>query len=284
MTNNKIFLKKFLSYIPFLDRFIRKIYFNYRFGTFFIPLDLEVSIDDLLKTKPLKLNIKNYKKIKGKFNYFLISETKSILNYPKDKLKKLISLVKDDKLDVSYDGDDFFNTEITSANVLEHYSELYPLEKYPIRFFYIKNKFNINNIGLNHRSYNFNGTFRLPSGGRAIGDGGDVAHRLNFIPALNGKTFLDIGSEEGYSVFNALQKGARYAKGLNIHETKEYDFFPEHFRPNEITSRKRSEIENTQKFLIKEYGLENSQNIKFEYNNIYNLDKEQFDFVFCFGV
>ena len=52
---------------------------------------------------------------------------------------------------------------------------------------------------------------------------------------------MDIGSEEGYSVFNALIKGANFAKGLNINEAKEYDFFPEHSRPKEITSRK---IEN----------------------------------------
>ena len=56
----------------------------------------------------------------------------------------------------------------------------------------------------------------LPSGGKTIGDGGDVAARLDFIPNLIGKTFLDIGSEEGYAVFNALEKKAKFAKGLNI--------------------------------------------------------------------
>ena len=58
----------------------------------------------------------------------------------------------------------------------------------------------------------------MPSGGRSIGDGGDVTVRLNFIPDLKGKTFLDIGSEEGYAVFNAIKKGASFAKGLNIEE------------------------------------------------------------------
>ena len=70
---------------------------------------------------------------------------------------------------------------------------------------------------------------------------------------------MDIGSEEGYSVFNALTKGANFAKGLNINEAKEYDFFPEHSRPEEITSRKRDDILKTQEFLIKEYSLQNKK-------------------------
>mgnify|MGYP001213661205 CR=1 FL=1 len=71
---------------------------------------------------------------------------------------------------------------------------------------------------------------------------------------------------------------------MNINETKEYDFYPEYSRPNDITSRVRDEIDKTQKFLLKEYNLENSNKIKFEYNNIYKLSEEKFDFVFCFGV
>ena len=35
---------------------------------------------------------------------------------------------------------------------------------------------------------------------------------------------------------------------------------------------------------MKEYNLENSDQIKFEYDNIYNLAEEKYDFVFCFGV
>ena len=161
---------------------------------------------------------------------------------------------------------------------------LYLLDDYPYRFFYIKDNLKIKNIGSEHRKYNFNGTFRLPSGGRSIGDGGDVTVRLNYIQNINGKTFLDIGAEEGYAVFDAIKKGAKFAKGLNIEEDKEYDFFPEYLRPKEITSRKRSEMEITQNFLIKEYGITNNDNFKFEYKNIYNLGEEKFDFVFCFGV
>ena len=43
MNNNKFFLKKILSYIPFLDRFIRKIYYNYKYNTLIIPLDFQHS-------------------------------------------------------------------------------------------------------------------------------------------------------------------------------------------------------------------------------------------------
>ena len=115
-----------------------------------------------------------------------------------------------------------------------------------------------------HRSYNFNGTFYLPSGGKTIGDGGPVESRLSYIPDLTGKSFLDIGSEEGYAVFDALKKNAKFAKGLNILETKEYDFFPEHSRPDDITTRSRDEINKTQKFLSEEHNLGSSNKIKFD--------------------
>lgn len=284
MNNKYTFLKKIISYFPSLDKFIRKIYNKYKYGTFFIPLDIESSTEQILRNKPYRLNDKNFQKFKHQYKYFLISGNRSFKYYSKIKLEKLLNLIKKEKAETAYDGDDFFNLEISSVGTLEFYSEKYPLENYPHRFFYIKDKFNIKNIGTNHRNYNFNGTFKLPSGGRTIGDGGDVTNRLNFIPNLSGKTFLDIGSEEGYAVFNAIGKEAKFAKGLNIVETKEYDYFPEYLRPAEITSRKRNEIDSTQKFLIKEYSLEDNKNFKFEYNNIYNLKDEKFDFVFCFGV
>jgi SAM-dependent methyltransferase len=284
MKKDKIFLKKILSYIPFLNKFIRKIYYRNKYGTFFIPVDFKFSNYQILKNKTYRLNLENFNKFKKKFNYFLISNKKTILDYPENKLERLIKLVKDNKAEVAYDGDDYYHTEIASNNFLDHYSKKYPLEDYPYRFFYTKKNFDIQNIGSKHRSYNFNGTFRLPSGGRSIGDGGDVAMRLNFIPNLTGKTFLDIGSEEGYAVFDALKKGAKFAKGLNIEESKEYDFFPEHSRPDSITSRNRNEIDNTQKFLIMENSLQENKNFKFTYKNVYNLGDEKFDFVFCFGV
>ena len=57
-----------------------------------------------------------------------------------------------------------------------------------------QDKFKVLNIGAEHRSYNFNATFTLPSGGRTIGDGGPVENRLQYIPDLTNKSFLDIGS------------------------------------------------------------------------------------------
>ena len=284
MNEFKFFLKKILSNFPFLNRVIRNIYNNYRDVTYFIPLEKNISVTENINKKLYRLNLKNFNKLKVNYEYFLIFKEKSIKNYSIIKLDKIKDLVLKHKADVAYDGDDQFNTEITSRKVIEYYLNNFPIEKYPCRFFYIKQNFNIKNIGSMHRSYNFNATFSLPSGGRSIGDGGAVENRLKYIPDLTGKTFLDIGSEEGYAVFEAINKNAKFAKGLNINEVKEYDFFPDYQRPVNQTSRLRSEIDKTQQFLLKEYGLKNSEKIEFDYNNIYNIGEEKFDFVFCFGV
>ena len=284
MNNKKIILKKILSHFPAIDNFLRRIYYAYSYGTFFIPINLEMSVDQIIEAKSFKLNDKNFKKLCNKYDYFFISNKKSISNYSKIKLKNLINLIRDHQAELAYDGDDLNNAEISSKKILEFYSKKNPIENYPLKFFYISKNFRIKNIGSEHRSYNFNGSFKLPSGGKTIGDQGDVSNRLNFIPNLSEKTFLDIGSEEGYAVFDAIKKGAKFAKGLNIEEKKEYDFFPEYKRTKGISNRERDQINLTQNFLIKEYGLEKNKNIKFEYNNIYNLSNEKFDFVFCFGV
>ena len=71
---------------------------------------------------------------------------------------------------------------------------------------------------------------------------------------------------------------------MNIYEDKEYDFFPNRLRGKGVTPRRRKDIEETQNFLTKEYGLTGSSKLKFEYKNVYNLGDENFDFVFCFGV
>ena len=284
MKNNKIFLKKLLSFVPSLNKFIRKIYYNINNGIFFIPVDLETFNQRNLKKNIYRLNFKNFLRFEKKYSYFLLFNKRSILDYSKKRLDELIELIKSEKFDVAYDGNDPNGTEIVSINVLKLYLKKYPIENYPHRFFYIKNNFKISNIGTNHRSYNFNGSFLLPSGGMTLGDGGPVQNRLNYIPELHGKSFLDIGSEEGYAVFQAIKKGASIAKGLNIKENEEYDFFPEYIRPKNITSRNREEIEKTQKFLLKQFGFEDHPGIKFEYENIYNLSDKKFDFVFCFGV
>ena len=282
--NRKNFLKKTLSYIPFLNKIVRKIYSRYKYSSYFIPISEQLSYEEVLKSKIYRLDLENFNKLKEKYDYFFISKNNLIKKYPEEKFNKLVSIIKKEKNDISYDGDDFYYTEIASKKFLENYIKIKPLEKYPLGFFYVTKNFKVGNIGSKHRSYNFNGSFVLPSGGKTIGDQGDVASRLVYIPNLKGKTFLDIGSEEGYAVFDALKKGAKFAKGLNIHEEKEYDFFPEHFRPKGITPRNRKDIDNTQEFLIKEYELQNESNLKFEYRNIYDLSDEKFDFVFCFGV
>ena len=284
MKNKKEIIKKFLSYFPALYTFFQKIYRNHRYGTFFIPLKLESTVQTIEKAKAFKFNSKNFNIYKKDYSHFLIFKNNQVKNYPRKKLEKLLEIIKEEKKDVAYDGCSVDHVEIASKEFLENYIKNRSLKTYPAGFFYHKNKFKIGNIGSNHRSYNFNGSFLLPSGGQTIGDQGDVTNRLKYIPNLKNKTFLDIGSEEGYAVFDALNKEAKFAKGLNIKESEEYDVFPEHSRPPNITSRDRIEMERTQNFLSKEFGFQNMKNFIFEYKNIYNLSNEQFDFVFCFGV
>lgn len=276
--------KKILSHFPLLYRIIKKLYLSYKKNVFFIPISENDLKNENISKKFYPLNFNNFQKFRDKFKYFLIFRDKKISYYSKSKIAELSKFVLIDKVDIAYDGDCPNYTEIVSCKVLDTYIKELNIEHYPYKFFYIKDKFKIKNIGSKHRSYNFNGTFLLPAGGKTIGDGGDVTFRLNFIPDLSGKSFLDIGSEEGYAVFDALKKNAKFAKGLNILEDKEYDFFPEYLRPSSVTSRKREEIDKTQNFLIKEFGYHDKNNFKFEYGNIYNLNKEKFDFVFCFGV
>ena len=204
MNEFKFFLKKILSY-PLLNKIIRNIYNNYR-DIYFYSFEKNISAEENINKKLYRLNLKNFNKLKIDSEYFLIFKEKSIKNYATERLNKIKDLVLKHNADVAYDGDDKFNTEITSRKVIEYYLNNFPIEKYPYRFFYIKQNFNIKNIGSMHRSYNFNATFSLPSGGRSIGDGGAVENRLKYIPDLTGKTFLDIGSEEGYAVFEAIKK------------------------------------------------------------------------------
>jgi len=284
--NNKFdLIKKIISYFPLINRLIRGIYNYFNYRVYFVPIRLDSSYIQIIKRKISRFDLNNFNRLKEDYDYFLIFQNKSLKNYSHKKLEKLINLITNEKSDVAYDGDDPNYTEIATKKFLENYISKQAIHRYPYRFFYFKENFKISNLGSKHRSFNFNGTFILPSGGKTIGDGGSVANRLNFIPNLKDKTFLDVGSEEGYAVFDALKKNAKFAKGLNIEETKEYDFFPEHFRPTKgITSRDRDQINKTQNFLKKEYNLEESNKIQFAYNNIYKLDNEKFDFVFCFGV
>ncbi|MDC0513898.1 DUF1698 domain-containing protein [Pelagibacteraceae bacterium] len=284
---NKI--KKFLSNFPLIYDFIKKlkqVLLNNKI--FYIINKNDIDKFNFKKSSYNTFNKKNFEKIFINYLdcYIFITDKNIIKKYPTEKLKSLFDLIKNEKADLAYDGNCPHYTEIISVKLLKKYSNQYNIKYYPIFFYYFYNehKFIIKNIGENHREYNFNGTFILPEGGKTIGDGGDVSFRLNFIPDLTNKTFLDIGCEEGYSVFNALTKNALHAKGLNIEEDTEYDFFPNYMRPKGVTLRKRIDIETTINFLKRVYKLENSKKIFFEYKNIYNLIKENYDFVFCFGV
>jgi len=287
MINNiKRYIQLFLSDNSYIYKLLKSYYLKLNNKKIFFPFNLADLNPDILKKKYHTFNNNNFIKFKKNSDFLLIFDKRLINKYSEKKLKKIIELAKTQKYELIYDGDCPFNTEIVSNKFLENYSQNYKINSYPSHIFYLlKDKTsNIGNIGTNHRSFNFNGSFELPSGGKSIGDGGDVTFRLNFIPDLKNKTFLDIGSEEGYSVFSAVQKNAKFAKGLNIYEDKEYDFFPEYLRGKGITPRRREDIEKTQNFLIKEYNLVGSPKLKFEYKNIYDLGGEKFDFIFCFGV
>ena len=282
----KRFIQFFLSENSFVYKFLKNFYFKINNKKIFFPTNL-VELDvNIFKKKYYLFNKENFLKLKKDYSFFLISDKRLINKYSNKNLKKIIELSKSNNFELVYDGDCPFNTEIVSTKFLENYSVNNEINNYPYRIFYLirDRKKKIANIGANHRSFNFNGSFKLPSGGTSIGDQGDITFRLNFIPDLKDKTFLDIGSEEGYAALNAIKKNAKFAKGLNIYEDKEYDFFPNYLRGKGITPRRREDIEKTQNFLMKENNLLDSSKIKFEYKNIYNLGNEKFDFVFCFGV
>ena len=284
--NIKKYIQFFLSDDSHIYKLLKNLYFRFDNKKIFFFFDIDDLDDNILKKKYYSFTKKNFLKFKKDSNFFLVFDKRLIKKYSNEKLEKIIKLAKTKKYELIYDGDCPFNTEIVSSKFLENYSKNYEINNYPQNIFYIlKDRENhITNIGTNHRSFNFNGSFKLPSGGKSIGDQGDITFRLNFIPDLKNKTFLDIGSEEGYGVFNAIKKNAKFAKGLNIYEDKEYDFFPNRLRGKGVTPRKRADIEETQNFLTKEYKLTGSSKLKFEYKNVYNLGDEKFDFVFCFGV
>ena len=70
MRKDKIFLKKLLSYIPFLNKFIREVYNKNKYGAILIPIDFKFSDGQILKKKNYKLNLKNFNTLKKKFNFF----------------------------------------------------------------------------------------------------------------------------------------------------------------------------------------------------------------------
>lgn len=284
------YIKNIISIFRPFYLLLRKIKSDLTNTKIFYFIDKTNIKEKKLSSRYYKFTLNNINKIiknKKEEGFFYLSDSRIEKKVRVNKYCQLVNELNNIQQEsIVYDGNCPYYSEIISISLLKKYSDLYPVNLYPWGFYYFykKMKFNLNSIGINHRIYNFNGTFLLPFGGRTIGDGGPVDFRLNYIPDLSNKTFLDIGSEEGYSVFNAYLKNAKFAKGLNINEDKEYDFFPNNFRPKNITSRSRDEIEKTINFLKKIYNLEDSKKISFEYKNIYDLKTERFDVVFCFGV
>ena len=284
---NKI--KFFISNFKFLYSFLKWLKNNY-FNTkiFFLIPKNEINNFNLKKSKYFTFNKKNlnYVILANEKDYIFITDKNISKNQLKAKLNNLLYLIINDGADLAYDGNCPYQSEVMLVHDLKKYSQKFTLELYPYKFFYFYKEFNIKfkSIGINHRKYNFNGSFILPGGGLTIGDSGNVNFRLNFIPDLSNKTFLDIGSEEGYSVFNALKKNAKSAKGVNIHESEEYDYFPRYLVPKRATGRLEKDKEETRNFLKKIYNLENSSRVSFDYKNIYDLGNDKYDFVFCFGV
>ena len=94
MKKDKIFLKKILSYIPFLNKFIRKIYYRNKYGTFFIPVDFKFSNYKILKNKTYRLNLENFNKFKKKLDFQVIGMggstlgAQAIYDFLKKKNKK----------------------------------------------------------------------------------------------------------------------------------------------------------------------------------------------------
>ena len=60
MKNEKIFLKKILSYFPLLNKIVRKIYYKLNYGTYFIPINLDDTIDLIFKKKILQIKFKQF--------------------------------------------------------------------------------------------------------------------------------------------------------------------------------------------------------------------------------
>ena len=89
MIKNKYFIKKLISYVPYLNKLIRKFYFNFKDIAYFIPFNFEEKIDDIIKRRVYRLNLENFKKLEKNNKYFLVFRQKSIINYSFDKLSSL---------------------------------------------------------------------------------------------------------------------------------------------------------------------------------------------------
>ncbi len=225
------------------------------------------------------------------WNRILLTHADAVLER-QEHLEDLTELSRNVECDVAYDGDCPWWSEVVTLSTLERFvqfaAERFPGVVYPHRFYHFAtgHDFAVVNIGATHREYCFNGSFTLPSGGMTIGDQGDVLWRLSHMPDLTGQTVLDVGTEEGYALFGAVERGAAHATGLNIREEEEYDCFPEfarpETRPNQLI-RTEACKERTFAWLKKQFSI-GEGTVSQKYGNIYNIGDECFDTVFCFGV
>ena len=55
MNNKYTYLKKILSYFPLINSFVRKTYYSFNYGSYFIPVNLKNLNNDTLKEKVFKL-------------------------------------------------------------------------------------------------------------------------------------------------------------------------------------------------------------------------------------
>ena len=74
----------------------------------------------IIETSDFAVN-QNFNNLKINYDYFLISHKKLIKDYPKKKLEELLHLIKNEKCDVAYDGNDAYHTELVSKEFLENY-------------------------------------------------------------------------------------------------------------------------------------------------------------------
>ena len=112
------YLKKIISFSPFIYNFIKKYYLRFKNNIFFIPINIEDFKCDITKQKYFNLTEQNLSQFKNQYNYFLIFREKTILKYPHKNLQELFNLIKNNNADVAYDGDCPNHTEITSKRFI----------------------------------------------------------------------------------------------------------------------------------------------------------------------
>ena len=156
-------LKKFvqlsISDQSILYKFLKKLYLKGKTSKIFYPVDLKNLSSEILKKNFFVFNKKNYLKLRDNSKFFFISDNKCKNSYEPSRLNKIINLIKTENFELIYDGNCPHNTEIVSKEFLDNYMKKFDINHYPYKSFYIikSTQEKVNQIGSNHRSYNFNG-------------------------------------------------------------------------------------------------------------------------------